>query len=65
MSYKDGGTDASFITEATGMPMPIYGPGDYKKMAALDECIAVEDIVTAVKVYALAAYYGLNGCPQE
>ena len=58
---KDGGTDASFIVNATGMPMPIYGPGEYRIMAALDENITVDDLIDAVKVYALAAYYALNG----
>jgi len=58
---KDAGTDAAWIVNATGMPMPIYGPGDYLKGSlASNEKIALEDIVDAVKVYALAAYYLLG-----
>ena len=58
---KDAGTDAAWIVNATGMPMPVYGPGDYLKGSlAPNEKIAVEDIVDAVKIYALAAYYLLG-----
>ena len=58
---KDAGTDASWIVQATGMPMPIYGPGDYLRGSlAANESIEIRDIVDAVKVYALAAYYMLG-----
>ena len=58
---KDAGTDASWIVTGTGMPMPIYGPGDYLRGSlAANENIALDDIVDAVKVYALAIYYLLG-----
>jgi succinyl-diaminopimelate desuccinylase len=58
---KDAGTDAAWIVQATGMPMPIYGPGDYLKYSlGANESIALEDIVDATKVYALAIYYLLG-----
>lgn len=58
---KDAGTDAAWIVAATGMPMPIYGPGDYLQLClAANESIAVKDIIDAVKVYALSIYYLLG-----
>lgn len=55
---KDAGTDASLITDATGMPMPVYGPGDYLKYSlAPNESIAIKDIIDAIKIYSLAIYY--------
>jgi len=58
---KDAGTDASWIVAATGMPMPIYGPGDYlKNSLAANENIVLKDIIDAVKIYALTIYYLLG-----
>ena len=58
---KDAGTDASWIVAATGMPMPIYGPGDYLKYSlAPNESIAIKDIIDAIKVYSLVIYYVLS-----
>jgi len=58
---KDAGTDAAWIVAATGIPMPIYGPGDYLKHSlAANESIALKDIIDAVKVYALTIYYLLG-----
>lgn len=58
---KDAGTDAAWIVDRTGMPMPVYGPGDYLRGSlAPNEKIALEDIIDAVKAYALSAYYLLG-----
>lgn len=58
---KDAGTDAAWIVAATGIPMPIYGPGDYLKLClAANESIALKDIIDTVKVYALTIYYLLG-----
>jgi len=58
---KDAGTDAAWIVAATGMPMPIYGPGDYLQLClAANESIALKDIIDAIKVYALSIYYLLG-----
>ncbi len=60
MVAEEGGTDATFVVEATGIPMPVFGPGDVTLCAALDEAVELEDIIMAVKVYALAIYYALG-----
>jgi len=62
---KDAGTDASWITYAAKIPCPVYGPGDYLRYSlGPNEHIPVDDIVDAVKVYALAIYYLLGEEPQ-
>ena len=60
LAGEEGGADAAFVIDATGIPMPIYGPGDIKLAAAIDECVELEDIITAIKVYALSIYYALG-----
>lgn len=58
---KDAGTDASWITYSAGIPCPVYGPGDYIRYSlGPNEHIPLDDIVDAVKVYALAIYYLLG-----
>ena len=58
---KDAGTDASWIVGLGKMPCPVYGPGDYVNYSlGPNERIPVQDIVDAVKVYALAIYYLLG-----
>ena len=57
---EEAGTDASFVVEATGIPMPVFGPGDIALCAALDECVELDDIIDAIKTYALAIYYALG-----
>ena len=57
---KEGGTDASYIHTQTGIPMPVYGPGDYLHfVAAVNENILLDDVIDTVKIYALAIYYYL------
>lgn len=52
---KDAGTDASLIMAATGMPMPIYGPGNYLRGSlAPNEYVEVDDLLLATRVYALS-----------
>jgi acetylornithine deacetylase len=46
-------TDAADLARA-GIATAIYGPGDWRLMA--DEHISIEDMRTAVRVYALAAF---------
>jgi acetylornithine deacetylase/succinyl-diaminopimelate desuccinylase family protein len=62
---KDAGTDAAWIVKLTGIPCPVYGPGDYLKYSlGPNERIPVKDILDAVKVYALTIYY-LLGADQQ
>lgn len=53
---KDAGTDASHVADLTGVPCPIYGPGDIKYSLGANEQIPVQDVVDVVKVYALTIY---------
>ena len=57
---EEGGADAAFIVDATGIPMPCFGPGDITLCAALDEAVELDDLILAVKVYALSIYYALG-----
>lgn len=57
---SQGGTDASLIVYRTGMPMPVYGPGDYKLLGTVNECVSIEDFLNAIKIYALSIYYTLG-----
>lgn len=56
----EGATDAAFVAEKSGLPMVIFGPGDIELIAATDEYVIMEEVVDAVKVYALAIYYALG-----
>lgn len=56
----EGGTDASHVVHMTGLPMPVYGPGDVTMTGCVDENVPIDDVVDAVKVYALAIYYALG-----
>jgi acetylornithine deacetylase len=55
------GTDASHIL-AAGIPTAIYGPGRVSDINSANESMAVEDMVTAAKVYLAAA---LDICGKE
>ena len=58
---KDAGTDAAWIVAHTGMPMPVYGPGDYLAGSlAANESIALKDILRATEIYVLALLYLLG-----
>jgi acetylornithine deacetylase len=48
------GCDAAWMCER-GIPTLIYGPGDIAHAHAPNECVAIEDLVQAAKVYALTA----------
>ncbi len=61
IGFAGGGVDACFIVKETGMPMPVYGPGNAEVIARPDEYVHVEDLITAVKVYAIATYYAMQG----
>lgn len=60
LSGSEGGTDASHVVALTGIPMPVYGPGDYKLLGTPNECVSLEDFLNAVKIYALTIYYTLG-----
>ena len=57
---SEGGTDASHVVAQIGLPMPVYGPGEECRVGAVDECIELDDLIDAVKVYALTVYYALG-----
>jgi acetylornithine deacetylase len=46
--------DATFLTQA-GIPTVVYGPGSVLQAHTVDEWVDKEDVVTAVKTYAVAA----------
>jgi acetylornithine deacetylase/succinyl-diaminopimelate desuccinylase-like protein len=48
------GCDAAWMCEA-GIPTLVYGPGDISDAHAPNESVAVDELVQAAKVYALAA----------
>ncbi len=53
---KDGGTDATWIVNMGKVPAIIFGPGEYLKASlAADEFVSIEDMISATKVYMLAA----------
>src|SRR5439155_5369931 len=49
--YKFYGTDAAHLSRA-GIPGVVYGPGG-KQSTAPDECVDLDDLLTAARVYAL------------
>lgn len=51
---KCGGTDASFICDATDIDMPWFGPGYHDSgMATESECISIENYLNCIKTYML------------
>lgn len=60
LTGSEGGTDASLVVYYTGIPMPVYGPGDYKLLGTVNEHVTVEDFINAIKIYALTIYYSLG-----
>lgn len=63
LTGSEGGTDASHVVAQTGIPMPVYGPGNHNLLGTVDEYVAVEDFINAIKIYALTVYYmlGIDG----
>ena len=57
---SEGGTDASHVVNQIKLPMPVYGPGEDHRIGMIDECIKLDDVVDAVKVYALTIYYTMG-----
>lgn len=57
---SEGGTDASHVVAMTGIPMPVFGPGNFKLLGTEEEYIDLEQFMDAVKVYALTIYYMLG-----
>ena len=57
LTGSEGGTDASHVVAQTGIPMPVFGPGDHNLLGTVDECVALDDFIDAIKVYALTVYY--------
>ncbi len=60
LTGSEGGTDASLVVAQTGIPMPVYGPGDYTTLGSTGECVSIEDFLNAIKIYALTIYYTLG-----
>lgn len=60
LTGSEGGTDASLIVYHTGIPMPVYGPGDYKLLGTVNEHVTLDDFINAIKIYALSIYYTLG-----
>lgn len=56
----EGGTDASHVVHRLGIPMIVYGPGDVSMCGAPNEHVPVEDLIRAVKIYALTILYSLG-----
>ncbi len=60
VASSEGGTDASHVVDQLQIPMPVYGPGEESLIGTVQECIDLDDIVDAVKVYALTIYYTMG-----
>ena len=60
LTGSEGGTDASLVVYSTGIPMPVYGPGDYKLLGTVNEHVTIDDFINAIKIYALSIYYTLG-----
>lgn len=57
LTGSEGGTDASHVVARTGIPMPVFGPGDHNLLGTNQEHVKVEDFLNAIKTYALTVYY--------
>ena len=60
LTGSEGGTDASHVVAQTGIPMPVFGPGDHRLLGTVDECVPLDDFIDAIKIYALTVYYMLG-----
>jgi acetylornithine deacetylase/succinyl-diaminopimelate desuccinylase family protein len=60
LTGSEGGTDASLVVYHTGIPMPVYGPGNYNLLGTVNEHVTKEDFLNAIKIYALSIYYMLG-----
>lgn len=50
LGVKGSSTDGSHLFHLGGIPAVIFGPGHYEMAHKVDECVAVEKIITAAKV---------------
>jgi len=57
LTGSEGGTDASHVVAQTGIPMPVFGPGDHNLLGTSEEHVSLEDFLNAIKTYALTVYY--------
>ena len=42
LTGSEGGTDASHVVAQTGIPMPVYGPGDHRLLGTAEEYVKVD-----------------------
>lgn len=65
LTGSEGGTDASHVVAQTGIPMPVYGPGDHTLLGTVNECVPITDFLSAIKIYALIVYYMMGTEKEE
>jgi acetylornithine deacetylase len=57
------GNDLRLFTRYANVPAALYGPGNVLRAHAADECIALEEIVTAAEVLTLLICRAVQGTP--
>ena len=57
LTGSEGGTDASHVVAQTGIPMPVFGPGDHLLLGTIYEHVSLDDFIDAIKIYVLSVYY--------
>ena len=57
LTGSEGGTDASHVVAQTGIPMPVFGPGDHLLLGTIYEHVNLDDFIDAIKIYVLSVYY--------
>jgi len=57
----DGFTDGSLLSNYAQTPTVVFGPGKISQAHTADEYVEIEQVISAAKVYALAAFKALSG----
>jgi acetylornithine deacetylase/succinyl-diaminopimelate desuccinylase-like protein len=55
LGYTNGYNDSDFLVNDLGIPTVNYGPGESARSHTLDEKLRIDHLLTAVRVYLLAA----------